>query len=219
MKAEGRAGVWAGAGPVAAATRPALHALYASAFAREVEERRLSLWVAVAAIAGVALYFTADREPILWLSGLIAGAFCGFALATRGRPIAFAAMVGLAALSGGFFSAGWRTARVATPMLDHIRVVKLKGYIEELDLRRVGARLILRVEDAGDMPAAIAPRRVRVTMRKAPDAAAGDYVALTARLLPPTHAVLPGGYDFARDAFFAGVGAVGSTFGAVVKIA
>src|SRR5579872_462777 len=219
MKAEGRAGVWTGAGPVAAATRPALHALYTSAFAREVEERRLSLWVAVAAIAGVALYFAADREPILWLSGLIAGAFCGFALATRGRPIAFAAMVGLAALSGGFFSAGWRTARVATPMLDHIRVVKLKGYIEELDLRRVGARLILRIEDAGDMPAAIAPRRVRVTMRKAPDAAAGDYVALTARLLPPTHAVLPGGYDFARDAFFAGVGAVGSTFGAVVKIA
>ncbi|HLH49410.1 MAG TPA: ComEC/Rec2 family competence protein, partial [Roseiarcus sp.] len=219
MKAEGRAGVLAGAGPVAAAARLPLRALYASAFAREVEERRLSLWVAVAAMAGVALYFAADREPLLWLSGLVAGAFCGLAFIARGRPIAFAAMIGLAALSGGFFSAGWRTARIATPMLDHIRVVKLKGYIEELDLRRVGARLILRVEEAGDMPASIAPRRVRVTMRKAPAAAAGDYVALTARLLPPTHAVLPGGYDFARDAFFSGVGAVGSTFGAVVKTA
>jgi competence protein ComEC len=120
-------------------------------------------------------------------------------------------------LSAGFFSAGCRTARVAAPVLDHIRVVKLKGYVEELDLRRVGARMVLRVEDAGDMPASIAPRRIRVTMRKAPDAAAGDYVALTARLLPPPHAVLPGGYDFARDAFFTGVGAVGSTLGGIAK--
>ncbi len=217
MKGAGRAGVLAGVGPVAAVARLDLRALYAEAFAREVEERRLSLWIAVAAIGGVALYFAADREPKLWLSGAIAGAFCVLAFLARGRPIAFAALVGLAALSGGFFSAGWRTARVATPTLDHIRVVKLKGYIEELDLRRVGARMVLRVDEAGDMPTPIAPRRVRVTMRKTPDAAAGDYVALTARLLPPAHAVLPGGYDFARDAFFSGVGAVGSTYGAVVK--
>ena len=38
---------------------------------------------------------------------------------------------------------------------------------------------------------------------------------LKARLLPPSRAALPGGYDFARDAFFAGVGAVGSTLGAI----
>jgi competence protein ComEC len=68
------------------------------------------------------------------------------------------------------------------------------------------------------MPAGAAPRRVRVTTRKTPDVAAGDYVALTARLLPPSHAALPGGYDFARDAYFAGIGAVGSTLGAVVAI-
>ena len=33
--------------------------------------------------------------------------------------------------------------------------------------------------------------------------------------LPPSRAALPGGYDFARDAFFAGVGAVGSTLGPI----
>jgi competence protein ComEC len=217
MKAAGREGVLTGIGPIAAAARLDIRALYAQAFAREVEERRLSLWIAVAAIAGVALYFAADREPKLWLSGAIAAASSLLAFLARGRAIPFAAMVALAALSAGFFSAGCRTARVAAPVLDHIRIVKLKGYVEELDLRRVGARMVLRVDDAGDMPASIAPRRVRVTMRKTPDAAAGDYVALTARLLPPPHAVLPGGYDFARDAFFTGVGAVGSTLGAVIK--
>ena len=65
------------------------------------------------------------------------------------------------------------------------------------------------------MPREKVPLRVRVTTRKAPDVAAGDYVELKARLLPPSHAALPGGYDFARDAFFAGVGAVGSTLGPI----
>ncbi len=55
----------------------------------------------------------------------------------------------------------------------------------------------------------------RPTTRNTPDVAAGDYVALKARLLPPSRASLPGGYDFARDAFFAGVGAVGSTLGPI----
>ena len=110
---------------------------------------------------------------------------------------------------------GLRTARVATPVLDHIRIVKLQGFVEEVDFRPVGARLVIGVVDAGDMPPNVAPRRVRVTTRKAPNVAAGDYVALQARLLPPSRAVLPGGYDFARDAYFAGVGAVGSTLGAI----
>ena len=57
-----------------------------------------------------------------------------------------------------------------------------------------------------------------MTTRKSPDVAAGDYVALQARLLPPSHAALPGGYDFARDAYFADVGAVGSTLGAVTRL-
>ena len=90
-----------------------------------------------------------------------------------------------------------------------------KGFVEEVDFRPVGARLVLAVVDRGDMPADLAPRRVRVTTRKTPNVAAGDYVALQARLLPPSRAVLPGGYDFARDAYFAGVGAVGSTLGAI----
>ncbi len=108
-----------------------------------------------------------------------------------------------------------RTARVAAPVLDRIRIVSLTGYVEEVDLRPVGARMVIAVASADGMPAEKVPRRVRVTTRKTPDGGAGDFVALKARLLPPSHASLPGGYDFARDAFFAGVGAVGSTLGPI----
>ena len=214
MKVGAQTGVWAGVarGRVA----PDVRALALRALAREVEERRLFLWIPVAAIAGVCLNMAADREPALWLPALLTLLFGALAFAARRRRWPFALLVGACALSAGFLSMGLRTARVAAPVLDHIRIVRLRGFVEEIDLRRVGARLILRVEDAGDMPAGAAPRRVRVTTRKAPDVAAGDYVAMTARLLPPSRAALPGGYDFARDAYFAGIGAVGSTLGAVV---
>jgi competence protein ComEC len=218
MKIVGQTGVLAGAAAGvarAAAWAPDWRKLLSAAIAREIAERRFFLWVPVAAMAGVSLNIAADREPVLWLPALIALLTGALAFAARRRRVAFAAMVGVCALSLGFLAMGLRTARVAAPVLDHIRIVRLKGFVEEIDFRTVGARLILRVDDPGDMPASIAPRRVRVTARKAPDVAAGDYVALTARLLPPSHASLPGGYDFARDAYFAGIGAVGSTLGAV----
>ena len=220
MKSGGQIGVLAGAAAVRAAAAAALdwRALLSGALAREIEERRLFLWVPVAAIGGVSLNMAADREPVLWLPALLTLLFGALAFASRHRRLAFALLVGACALSAGFLSMGLRTARVAAPVLDHIRIVKLQGFIEEIDIRPVGARLILRVEESGDMPASLAPRRVRVTTRKAPDAAAGDYVALTARLLPPSHASLPGGYDFSRDAYFAGIGAVGSTLGAIATI-
>ena len=222
MKVSARTGVLAGAAAGAAsalALAPDLRAMLSRAIAREVEERRLFLWVPVAAIGGVCLNMSADREPVLWLPALLTLAFGALAFASRRRRLPFALLVGACAVCAGFLSMGLRTARVAAPVLDHIRVVKLRGFVEEIDIRRVGARFILRVEDAGDMPAGVAPRRVRVTTRKTPDVAAGDYVALTARLLPPSHASLPGGYDFARDAYFAGIGAVGSTLGAVAAVA
>ncbi len=185
------------------------------ALAKEIEDRRFFLWIPAAAMGGVALNMAADREPALWLPAALVLAFAALGYACRARPFAMGVAVGLSALFAGFLSMGLRTARVAAPVLEHIRILDLKGFVEELDVRSVGARLILRVDSAGTMPLQLAPRRVRVTTRTAPAIAAGDYVALKARLLPPSHAPLPGGYDFARDAYFSGIGAVGSTLGAI----
>ncbi len=199
----------------AAARAPDWRALFAAALAKEIDGRRLFLWIPVAAMAGVALNLAADSEPVLWLPALLTALCAALAWISRARPLMLGLWVGLAALFAGFLSMGLRTARVETPVLDHVRIVKLRGFVEEVDIRPVGARLVLGVVDAGNMPAGLAPHRVRVTTRSTPNIAAGDYVALTARLLPPARAVVPGGYDFSRDAYFAGVGAVGSTLGAI----
>jgi competence protein ComEC len=204
-----RAGTWA----------PDLRAQFAAALARESEERRFFLWIPLAAVGGAALNLAADLEPALWPPAVLVAAAALLAWFSRNRPVARGLWVGLAALSFGFLSMGLRTERVRTPMLDHIRIVTLQGYVEEVDFRTTGARFVLRVVDPGDMPETLSPRRVRLTTRKTPDIAAGDFIETKARLLPPSRAAMPGGYDFARDAYFQGVGAVGSALGATRLVA
>ncbi len=124
-------------------------------------------------------------------------------------------MLGLAAACFGFAAAAWRVERVAAPVLTRTMVAPLTGLIEALDEREVGARLIVRVERFGNLAPDALPRRVRVSFRKAPPLRPGDRLSATARLLPPPEAARPGGYDFARDAYFQGIGAVGSLTGAI----
>jgi competence protein ComEC len=219
MTTRARTSVLAGARRAAfargAALAPDWRALFAAALMKEVDGRRFFLWIPVAAMVGVVLNLAADREPVLWMPALLMATCAALAWICRARPLALGLWVGFAALFAGFLSMGLRTARVETPVLDHLRIVKLLGFVEEVDIRPVGARFILGVVDAGNLSPDLAPHRVRVTMRKTPDFMAGDYVALSARLWPPPRAVLPGGYDFSRDAYFEGVGAVGSALGAI----
>ena len=185
------------------------------AFETEVEHRRLFLWLPVAIGAGVVLYFTADREPPAWLC---AGLFLGLAATAygvRSHRKAFILFVALAACAAGMLCAEWRTAVCAAPVLDRIRIVDVEGYIEEMDFRRAGARFILRVAAADGLDPDRTPYRVRLTTRRVPPFEAGAYVQMKARLLPPSHAAQPGGYDFARDAWFARIGAVGSVMGSI----
>lgn len=121
----------------------------------------------------------------------------------------------LAAAFLGFAAAAWRVSEVAAPVLNRTTIGPLIGTVEALDEREVGARLLIRVESFAGLAPEARPARVRVSFRKTPTPLPGDVVAATARLLPPPEAARPGGYDFARDAYFQGIGAVGSLVGAV----
>ena len=138
-----------------------LWGLFGRAFETEVALRRPFLWLPVAAGAGVVLYLYADREP--------------FALADRARGPGSASSLILPAEPGRVFrplrflrvfagelSAALRTARVAAPVLDKIRIVTLQGLIEEMDFRRNGARFLLRVHSAEGLAPEQTPYRVRL---------------------------------------------------------
>ena len=194
-------------------TGSALVSALRDALVIEGEHRRFFLWLPVALGAGIVLYFSADHEPYLPLTASLMAAFTVLAGMARQHRRAFRCLVGVAAVFGGMAAAGWRTTQLAAPVLDRIRIVTLQGYIEQMDFRREGARFILRVAASDGLEPAQMPFRVRLSTRRAPPFDAGAFVELKARLLPPSRAAEPGGYDFSRDAWFARIGAVGNVLG------
>ncbi len=216
-----RAGVLPSRLPVLVLGGPGLRLMLAgwqrhflAACSLEVERRRLFLWLPVMMGAGILLYFAADSEPALWapVAGFLLTGAAAFALRQR-RP-AMLACIALATVFAGFAAASWRTASIAGPVLDRPRIGQLSGFVEAVEARDAGARLVILVTGLAGLEPERWPRRVRVNVRSG-TVSPGDHVAAVARLLPPPGPARPGGYDFGRDAFFRGLGAVGSVPGKI----
>ena len=109
-------------------------------------------------------------------------------------------------------AAEWRSARVAAPVLADRQVTTVAGAIEAIENR--ADRDQLRLTIAPDAATGLPPR-VRLTLRGTPPAglATGARIHVRAMLSPPAGAAIPGGYDFARRAWFAGIGATGFPMG------
>ncbi len=183
------------------------------------EEPRLVLWVPVAFGVGVAIYFALPGEPPAWAGpgATLALGVCAFAAFRVGwRAIAFLCL-GLALVAAGGTRAHWRGWEVAAPVLTRAwSGAELSGRVVASEIRPEGRRLILdRLQMPGLAPDEI-PERIRLRIpgeQVLP--LAGQHVALRARIVPPPPPVAPGGYDFARWAWFERIGGVGSARGLV----
>jgi competence protein ComEC len=234
MAQVGGAGGW-GAGPLGAGRGASALSAVASlpaALGRqlEAEQDRWFLWLPALFGAGIALYFALPSEPPVLVASMPAVA--AFALHLAGpRTGPYAVLAGLAttallAATLGLAAAKLRTESVRAPVLSadaagQTRPLEVYGYIELIEPRAgKGQRLTIRVtamaRRGAHTLARAWPRRVRIVTRSASTALRpGDAVRVKARLNPPPGPSLPGDYDFARAAWFQGLGAVGSAEGAV----
>lgn len=192
-----------------------LRGKWLAAVEEEYAYRRPALWLPVAAGAGAILSLTADREPSLLAAAIATILLSALAWLLRARRALFAAAAMLAAVAAGFVAQGVRTWRVAAPVIARPMTMEITGFVEQVDLRRTGARFTLRLTSAQYLDTGSVPHRVRLTTNRAPDFEAGAHIALKARLMPPSRAALPGGYDFARDAYFMRIGGVGNALGRI----
>ncbi len=176
---------------------------------------RLLPWVPVAFGAGIAVYFAADHEPVLWVVAATAVALMlGAVLLRRSRLFAPAIMI--AAVAAGFAMATWKTARIAhTVLAKPLYSVSLSGFVETRDIRERTDRFVLRVTAMEAQRSDVKLERVRLSVRKGTAPEVGSFVQLKARLMPPLSPVRPGSYDFSRDIFFQGIGASGFVMGAI----
>ncbi len=175
------------------------------------EREALPLWLPVAFAAGIAAWFVLPRAEQRLAAALLLVALAAAAGLARLRLLA----IPLLLMAAGMGTAAWRSASVAHPVLAERTIVGLTGRVESVDLRpdRDQVRLLL-APDAGSG----LPPRLRLTLRGGVPAgiAPGARIAVRAALAPPAAAAVPGGYDFARRAWFAGIGATGFALGTPV---
>jgi competence protein ComEC len=172
-------------------------------------------WIPVAFGAGIAFYFTADREPVAWVTAAAAAALCAAAFLLR-RQKAFPVAALIAALAAGFATATLKTARVAHGVLARpVYSVSLKGFVETHEERERADRFVLRVIEMETARLQTKLQRVRLSVKKGTAPVVGNFVELKARLLPPLAPLQPGSYDFGRDMYFAGIGASGFVTGSI----
>ena len=180
----------------------------------EVERAQLPPWFVVGFGTGIAAWFGLS-EPWQWQAFLclaVAGALIGFGLGPgrAGRALGWFALA--SAMGCGLV---WvRANAVAAPRLTHAQIESFVADVKAVDplVARGAVRLTLHPRSP-DLPPTI---RVNVRDEDMPAGLrSGAVVSLKARLMPPPPMTVPGSHDFARDFWFAGIGASGRSFGPV----
>src|SRR5271155_5851330 len=183
-------------------------------------ERRL-LWLPVFFGAGIGVYFVLKVEPPLWPGVAAAVAGAGAAWALRRYPAWREMALVFTAVAAGFGlmrEAAWERN---TPMLQrHLGPIAVTGRVVDIDLMEKGWRIIVEADPLPGLDTADQPRRLRVHIPPSSDELnPGDRVSLKAMLYPVPAQILPGGRDFQRELYFAGIGGVGYTFGGAHRVA
>lgn len=187
----------------------------------EQQARRPFLWLAPCAILGALLYASVETEPSLVAAFSALFLWSCLALIIRKTSIsATRCFVAFAMIAFGFLCGTIKTRLVDAPILRASESGQLDATIETIDHQPAGSRLVLRPLVFNGRSEGL-PERVRVKgPRISGDRAilAGERIRAAVHLMPPPEAARPGGYDFARDAYFKGIGAVGSLNGPIVTL-
>ena len=173
-------------------------------------------WVPVCLACGIGLWFGLRFEPTLLHYGCCAAVGAALILWARRAGDAFApVLLALALVAAGMVLAGARAHRVAAPVLEFRYYGPVEGRIVGLDRSSSGAlRITLDRVRLERVAPARTPARVRLSLygdQSWLDIEPGMTVQATAHLTPPGGPVEPGGFDFARHAWFDRLGAVGYT--------
>ncbi|MGE5476727.1 MAG: ComEC/Rec2 family competence protein [Bacteroidales bacterium] len=177
------------------------------------ERDRWPLWLPVFLGAGISLYFAVPAEPPLWLGGAAMAGTLALAWGLRKRPTLLAAALPLALMALGFAAAELRAWQVAAPVLERPSgLVHVEGRVEEVEPLAGGGQRITLDRVRAEVDGA-RPERVRVKLKSEQPVSVGSRVAATALLMPPPQPSAPGAFDFARHAWFLGLGAIGTVQG------
>lgn len=186
---------------------------------RALDERRLFVLLPFAAIAGLVAEVNAGTEPEpIALAGVAAAILLGLLLTQR-SIVALRGLTLLAAFWLGFVLLPIHGALFGTQMLARPAYGTYEVHVDEIVSEgSSGRRVIVSAITPAAGSRALPIRRARIVVGGAPDFAPGDVLRAPIRFYPVPGPVVPGGFDTQFHAYFDGIGAYGSTTGAVATV-
>lgn len=179
----------------------------------------LRLWLPVALAAGIGTYFSLPEEPsqaLLYAALAACALWIIMALALRARlhqrRLLRTVIWAFALACLGFGLTGIRAATMQSVRLsEEVGPVMMHAKVKAIESRAQGYRLLVEDVDLWRYPKEKTPDIVRLVVRTKleSDIAPGDRIAVRVKLSPLARPVYPGGYDFARAAYFQRIGAMG----------
>lgn len=182
-------------------------------------------WLTVFFAAGIGSWFVLG-QPWQWTAAIGAALLAAIGAAALWRDRDDRAELRLAVTAAALvFAAGlavvWaRSEMVGAEPMERPQMMQVEAKVlgREEQPARDRVRLILAIRDAGTGTA----RKIRVNVPAGGDGALigpqigeGAVIRLRVRLMPPAPPMLPGGYNFARSAWFQGYAATGSALGSI----
>lgn len=184
----------------------------------ESERERLALWLPVLFGLGIALWFVLPSKTE-WIGALFtaAGLMLTGMMLGKQRRLGHVLIIGSGAFCLGLAYIWMRALYVAAPVLAYPVTTEFSAQIEAVQLQpaRGKVRMLVSPIYRNDLPPLI---RLTASEAQAPGLQPRDYIGVRARLTPPPQPSLPGGYDFARRAWFERLGAVGSVIGPIARV-
>jgi competence protein ComEC len=176
----------------------------------ESEREQIGLWAPVALGTGIAAWFALpDRMAWLGFCCLVLAIAFAACLLPAGTRVRHAIIVAAMLACTGCILIWSKAQMLGQPPLARAVFTQMTG-----DVGSVAAmpaqkmvRVMVRPRDRPDLPTLV---RVNVRDADVPDGLGeGAVIRFQARLMPPAPPAVPGGYDFARRAYFLGIGATG----------
>jgi competence protein ComEC len=177
------------------------------------QRKRWFLWSPVWCSFGVGLYFNLTWQPSLgYISPTVLLLFLWIALRFRSVSDLFQTFVTILLLfSVGFTASIIREELVKAPVLQKRSFVSATATVVSVSRGLKKEKIVFKdlIFSKAEIPNL---KTIRVSNRiRKTEIAPGDRVAVSAILLPPPPPAYPGAYDFQRDLYFKGIGAVGFT--------
>lgn len=202
-------------------TRSAFHRLLS--FIEEqyaLQNGRLFFWSPVYLALGIGIYFSLPVEPPLILCVfLFTVALSVYALFPQNKQLTRGFLLTLLVLPmTGFLASKVHLTRIHTPIITkEIGPLTFSGVVQSIEIMKsdYDARITFSDLDIEGIGTDDTPKLIRLRLRKDYGIKVGQRISALAKLMPPSEALIPGGFDFRRHLYFQSIGAVGFIYSQV----